>query len=101
MDIPEIPNVSKSAIAYLLQAAIELATEAEFKPTNEDQMREWMNQNSQEIAERAELLQIESFGVMQQHYDAIVKIMGANMWGKIRRADIDRRVNGEIDDALE
>jgi hypothetical protein len=40
MDIPEIPNVSKSAAAYLLQAAIELATEADFEPTSDAQMRE-------------------------------------------------------------
>jgi hypothetical protein len=89
MDIPEIPNVSKSAVAYLLQAALELAAEAEFEPTNEDHMREWANQNCQAIAERAELLQLESFSVMQQHYNAIAKIMGADMWGKVRRADID------------
>ena len=100
MDIPEIPNVTKSAVAYLLQAAIELATEAEFDPTNEDQMREWIDQNSQAIAERAELLQLESFGIMQKHYNAIAKVMSADMWGEVRRADIDRQVRQEIDDAL-
>ena len=49
MDIPEIPNVSKSAAAYLLQAAVELASEAAFEPTSEAQMREWIDRNSQLI----------------------------------------------------
>ena len=48
---------SKSAAAYLLQAAIELATEADFEPTSEAQMREWIDRNSHAISERAQELQ--------------------------------------------
>ncbi len=39
MDILDFPNVSKSAIAYLLQAATEIATEQDFKPADENEMR--------------------------------------------------------------
>jgi hypothetical protein len=46
MDIPGFPNVSKSAIAYLLQAMEELANEQDFKPDDEAQMKKWMDENS-------------------------------------------------------
>jgi hypothetical protein len=92
MDIPEIPNGSKSAAAYLLQAAIELATEAEFEPTCEAQMREWANQNSQAIAERAQELQEELFVKFYEHRMVINEVISANIWEKIRLSDIDRQV---------
>jgi SOS-response transcriptional repressor LexA len=92
MDIPEIPNVSKSAIAYLLQAAVELATEADFEPTSEAQMREWANQNSQAIAERAQELQDKLFIKFYEHRGVINEVISANIWEKMRLSDIDRQV---------
>jgi translation elongation factor EF-Ts len=92
MDIPEIPNASKSAAAYLLQAAIELATEADFEPTSEAQMREWANQNAQEIAERAQQLQEELLIKFYEHRKVINEVISANIWEKIRLSDIDRQV---------
>lgn len=100
MDIPEIPNVSKSAAAYLLQAAIELATEAAFEPTNEDQMREWANQNSQAIAERAQELQEKLFVKFYEHRKVINKVISADTWKMLSRADIDCQVWQEINDVL-
>jgi hypothetical protein len=92
MDIPEIPNVSKSAAAYLLQAAIELATEADFEPTSDAQMREWIDRNSQEIAERAQQLQEELLIKFYEHRMVINEVISANIWEKIRLSDIDRQV---------
>ena len=90
MDIPEIPNVSKSAATYLLQAAIELATEADFEPTSEAQMHEWIDQNSQAIAERAQELQEELFVKFYEHRKVINEVISADIWEKVRRANIDR-----------
>jgi hypothetical protein len=92
MDIPELPNVSKSAAAYLLQAAIELATEADFEPTSDAQMREWIDRNSQEIAERAQQLQEELLIKFYEHRMVINEVISANIWEKIRLSDIDRQV---------
>ncbi len=85
MDIPEIPNVSKSAAAYLLQAAIELATEAKFEPTSEAQMREWIDQNSLAIAERAQELQEELLIKFYEHRQLINEAISTNIWGKVRQ----------------
>jgi hypothetical protein len=85
MDIPEIPNVSKSAAAYLLQAAIELATEDEFELTSEAQMHEWVSQNSQPIAERAQELQKELFDKFCEHRQLINEVISTNIWEKVRQ----------------
>ena len=85
MNIPEIPNVSKSAAAYLLQAAIELATEAEFEPTNKEQTREWMNQNTQAIGERAQQLQEELSIKFYEHRQLINEVISTNIWEKVRQ----------------
>lgn len=85
MDIPEIPNVSKSAAAYLLQAAIELATEADFKPTSEAQMREWIDRNSHAIAERAQELQNELLIKFYEHRQLINEAISTNTWEKVRQ----------------
>jgi hypothetical protein len=92
MDIPEIPNVSKSAAAYLLQAAVELATEEAFKPTSEAQMREWIDQNSLAIAERAQELQEELLIKFYEHRQLINEAISTNIWEKIGLSDIDRQV---------
>ena len=85
MDIPEIPNVSKSAAAYLLQAAIELATEAKFEPECEAQMREWIDRNSHAIAERAQELQEELFIKFYEHRQLINEAISTNIWEKVRQ----------------
>ena len=89
MDIPEIPNVSKSAAAYLLQAVIELATEADFEPTSDAQMREWIDRNSHAIAERAQALQEELFDKFCTHHKVITAILGTDVWEKIHHAKTD------------
>ncbi len=85
MDIPEIPNVSKSAAAYLLQAAIELATEADFEPTSEAQTHEWIDQNSHAIAERAQELQEELLIKFYEHRQLINEAISTNIWEKVRQ----------------
>jgi hypothetical protein len=85
MDIPEISNVSKSAAAYLLQAAIELATEAKFEPTSEAQMREWIDRNSLAIAERAQELQEELLIKFYEHRQLINEAISTNIWEKVRQ----------------
>jgi hypothetical protein len=85
MDIPEIPNVSKSAAAYLLQAAIELATEADFEPTSDAQMREWIDRNSYAIAERAQELQEELLIKFYEHRQLINEAISTNIWEKVRQ----------------
>jgi hypothetical protein len=89
MNIPEIPNVSKSAAAYLLQAAIELATEADFEPISDAQMREWIDRNSHAIAERAQALQEELFDKFCTHHKVIAAILGADIWEKVHQAKTD------------
>jgi hypothetical protein len=79
MDIPEFPNVSKSAIAYLLQAMEELANEQDFKPDDEAQMKKWMDENSQAIVQRSQDLQQELFYKFQEHREPILKILAANV----------------------
>lgn len=85
MNIPEIPNVSKSAAAYLLQAAIELATEADFEPTSEAQMRQWIDRNSHAIAERAQELQNELLIKFYEHRQLINEAISTNTWEKVRQ----------------
>ena len=85
MDIPEIPNVSKSAAAYLLQAAIELATEAKFEPTSDAQMHEWIDGNSHAIAERAQELQEELLIKFYEHRQLINEAISTNIWEKVRQ----------------
>ena len=85
MDIPEIPNVSKSAAAYLLQAAIELATEADFEPISDAQMREWIDRNSHAIAERAQELQNELLIKFYEHRQLINEAISTNTWEKVRQ----------------
>ena len=85
MDIPEIPNVSKSAAAYLLQAAIELATEADFEPECDAQMREWIERNSHAIAERAQELQEELLIKFYEHRQLINEAISTNIWKKVRQ----------------
>jgi hypothetical protein len=92
MNIPEIPNVSKSAAAYLLQAAIELATEADFEPISDAQMREWIDRNSHAIAERAQELQEELLIKFYEHRQLINEAISTNIWEKIGLSDIDRQV---------
>ena len=89
MDIPEIPNVSKSAAAYLLQAAIELATEAKFEPTSEAQMHEWIDRNSHAIAERAQELQEELLIKFYEHRQLINEAISTNIWEKVRHEQTD------------
>jgi predicted transcriptional regulator len=89
MDIPEIPNVSKSAAAYLLQAAIELATEAKFEPTSEAQMHKWIDRNSHAIAERAQELQEELLIKFYEHRQLINEAISTNIWGKVRHEQTD------------
>jgi hypothetical protein len=101
MNIPEFPNVSPSAIAYLMQAAIELATEQEFQPANEDEMQQWINQNSEAIVDRARKLQEALFDKFSEHRPTIAKIFGAQIWEDVRRSDINCQVNKTIDDALD
>ncbi|WP_373539836.1 hypothetical protein [Chamaesiphon sp.] len=85
MNISEIPNVSTSAAAYLLQAAIELATEADFEPTSEAQMRQWIDRNSHAIAERAQELQNELLIKFYEHRQLINEAISTNTWEKVRQ----------------
>jgi hypothetical protein len=100
MNIPEFPDVSKSAIAYLIQAMTELATEQDFKPKDEAEMQNWMNDNSQAIVERSQDLQMAFFNKCQEHREAIVKVLSTKIWGEVHRVEIDRQVNQSIEDAL-
>ena len=100
MDIPDFPNTSKSAIAYLVQAMTELATEQGFKPNDKAEMEKWMNDNQQLIVERSQELQMVFFNKVQEHREPISKIMAANLWGRIRRSEIDSDVKQSIEDAL-
>ncbi|WP_310425379.1 hypothetical protein [Chamaesiphon sp. VAR_48_metabat_135_sub] len=100
MDIPEFPNVYKSAIAYLMQAITELATEQGFKPNDRTEMEKWMKDNHQDIIERSQDLQMAFFNKCQEHHEAIVKILSTKIWGEVHRAEIDRQVKQGIDDAL-
>jgi hypothetical protein len=100
MDIPDFPNVSKSAIAYLLQAATELATEQEFQPADENEMRQWMDCNSAAIVDRARELQKTLFDKFYEHRPTISKISAARIWGEVRRSDINCQINKTIDDVL-
>jgi hypothetical protein len=85
MNVPELPNVSPSAtcqgstsaIAYLLQAATELATEQDFQPTDENEMQQWMDRNSAAIVERARELQEALFDKFHEHRPTIAKIAAA------------------------
>jgi hypothetical protein len=89
MDIPEIPNVAKSAAAYLLQAAIELATEADFEPTSEAQMHEWIDRNSHAIAERAQELQARLLIKFYEHGQLINEAISTNIWEKLQHEQTD------------
>jgi hypothetical protein len=100
MDIPDFPNVSKSAVAYLTQAMTELATEQGFKPNDQAEMEKWMNDNYQAIIERSQDLQMAFFNKCQEHHEAIVKVLSTKIWGEVRRTEIDRQVKQSIDDAL-
>jgi abortive infection bacteriophage resistance protein len=101
-NIPEFPNVSTSAIAYLLQATEELAAEQKFKldDKGEDEVRNWIKENSQAIAQRAKNLQLERFNKFQANRETICKVVAASIWGKIRTENINIQVNAAIDDAL-
>jgi hypothetical protein len=108
MNIPELPNVSQSAtcqgsasaIAYLMQAATELATEQDFQPGDENELRQWMNQNSASIVERARDLQESLFDKFQDNRAAIVEISAAQIWGKVRQHDINSQLNQSLNNAL-
>jgi hypothetical protein len=93
MDIPDFPNVSKSAMT-------ELATEQGFKPNDQAEMEKWMNDNYQAIIERSQDLQMAFFNKCQEHHEAIVKVLSTKIWGEVRRTEIDRQVKQSIDDAL-
>jgi hypothetical protein len=101
MNVPELPNVSPSAtcqgstsaIAYLLQAATELATEQEFQPADEDEMQQWMTLNSAAIVERARELQESLFDKFHEHRPTIAKIAAAQIWREVRQSDINCQVN--------
>jgi hypothetical protein len=100
MNVPELPNVSQSAIAYLMQAATELATEQDFQPTDENEMQQWMTLNSAAIVDRARELQESLFDKFHEHRQTIAKIAAAQIWGEVRRSDINCQVNKATDDAL-
>jgi hypothetical protein len=100
MDIPAFPGASKSAIAYLMQAMTELATEQDFKPDSEAEMSRWMSDNSQAIVERSQDLQMAFFNKCQEHHEAIVKVLSTKIWGDVHHAAIDLQVKESIDDAL-
>jgi hypothetical protein len=100
MNIPKFPNVSQSAIAYLIQAATELAIEQDFKPTDENEMQQWMNLKSEAIVDRARELQESLFDKFYEYRATIAKIAAAQIWGDVRRSDINCQVNKAIDDAL-
>ncbi len=79
MNVPELPNVSQSAIAYLMQAATELATEQDFKPADENEMQQWMDRNSAAIVNRARELQESLFDKFHEHRPTIAKIAAAQI----------------------
>ena len=96
----ELQNVSKSAIAYLAQAANELATEQNFQAEDEDEMRQWMVLNVEAIVDRARELQNSFVNKLHEHRVTIAKISAAFIWGEVRRSDINHQVNKAINDAL-
>ncbi len=53
------------------------------------------------IIERSQDLQMAFFHKCQEHHEPIAKMLSANIWDAVQRAEIDHKVNKAIDDALD
>ncbi len=83
------PEVSKSALAYLRQAATEIAKEQDFNPVNESELMAWLNSNTATISQRASDLQQDFIAKILANQKAIFPAFSAVTWGHINKAKID------------
>lgn len=87
MNEPTGKDISSSAMAYMSQAAKELAAEIEF--SSREQFDFWLRDNMANIAERASELQQELLVKLQTEAGEKVKeILGVKVWESVRVSDI-------------
>ncbi len=90
---------SKTADAYLLEAAMQLRPE---EVTTLEDLQKWMTDSAPAIATKARELQDVMFCQLQKPgvLKAVTRIIGAKVWAAANKAEIDRKVQMEINAAL-
>lgn len=98
-DLPK--GLPVDAAEYLVSAAEEVANEQGFKPNSPEEMSIWLTSNFQEIATRANELQISILNkIATPEGKKVIEIMACKVWTEIRhRADISE-ANAGIEKAL-
>jgi hypothetical protein len=98
-DLPE--GLPVAVAEYLLSAAVEIAKEQNFKPSSPDELRLWLEANTEAVAKRAIALQYELLNKLESPEGKKVKeLMSITVWTECRRRDLVSESNAAIDKAL-
>jgi hypothetical protein len=90
------PEISKSALVYLEQAAVEISKEQNFQPANRAELMAWLNDNTAIVSQRASKLQQDFIAKVLAEKKTIFPALSAVVWGAINKDKIDRDVNRYI-----
>jgi hypothetical protein len=95
-----IPEISKSALAYLDLAVQELMKEQGFVPESKDEAAQWLEQNSAAIAQRASNLQQDCYEKFLRNQKPISSIFALKIWLYFQRRKLDEMERKSIEGIL-
>lgn len=95
-----IPEDSKSALAYMDLAVQQLMVEQDFKPQSEEEASQWLEQNINNIVQRASDLQQDLYQKFLQNQQPISSILGLRIWLSVQRQRLDEIELESIRDIL-
>jgi hypothetical protein len=98
-DSPEILPVAVAE--YLRSAAVAIAKEQGFKPSSPDELRLWLEANTEAVAKRAIALQYELLNKLESSEGKKVKeLMSITVWTEIRHRELISESNAALDKVL-
>jgi hypothetical protein len=98
-DSPEILPVAVAE--YLRSAAEEIAKEQNIKPSSPDELRPWLEANTEAIVKRAIALQYDLLNKLESPEGKKVKeLMSLTIWTEVRRRGLISESNAAIDKVL-
>ena len=94
-DLPQ--GLPVDVAEYLLSAATEIAQEQGFNPSSPDELRLWLEANTEAIVIRANALQIDLLNKLESPEGKKVKeLMSLTIWTEVRRRDLISEANTAI-----
>jgi hypothetical protein len=98
-DSPEILPVAVAE--YLRSAAVAIAKEQGFKPSSPDELRLWLEANTEAVAAKAQALQLELWHKMNSPEGKKAKeLLSIAVWTEIRHRELISESNAALDKVL-